>query len=219
MVEGLAAILPVPNEDADAALVPLAGQSPLVRIARTMCGDAVVAVAATHVARAREDLAAHRLSTIGVVAVQGQARRAQCLTAALEAFTERPAHVLIYDVRRPLASVSLRDKVIDALRAGDSTVMPMLAVTDSVKTVDAEGTVTGTLDRAALRAVQYPRGFTVSRLSRLLAERSCDDFDEVDESLRAGVPIREVDGDADAFVVELPRDADYVAAVIECRGW
>ena len=112
---------------------------------------------------------------------------------------------------------SLRDRVIAALRAGSPVVMPVLAVTDSVKAVDGRGSVTGTLDRSTLRAVQYPRGFTVDQLSRLLAGRTSDDFDELDESLRAGTPITLVDGDADAFVVELPRDTAFVEAIIACR--
>ena len=125
--------------------------------------------------------------------------------------------MLIHDIRRPLAPASLRDRVIDALRAGGSTVMPMLPVTDSVKAVDAMGTVTTTLDRSMLRLVQHPRGFTGDQLARLLAARASDDFDELDESLRAGAPITLVDGDADAFVVELPRDAGYVEAIIAER--
>jgi 2-C-methyl-D-erythritol 4-phosphate cytidylyltransferase len=93
----------------------------------------------------------------------------------------------------------------------------LLAVTDSVKAVDKTGSVTGTLDRSTLRAVQYPRGFTVDQLSRLLAARARDDFDELDESLRTSTPITFVDGDSDAFAVELPRDTAFVEAIITCR--
>jgi 2-C-methyl-D-erythritol 4-phosphate cytidylyltransferase len=95
--------------------------------------------------------------------------------------------------------------------------MPVLAVTDSVKAVDANGSVTGTLDRSTLRAVQYPRGFAAEHLYRLLAGRTSDEFDELDESLRTGTPITLVDGDSDAFAVELPRDAAFVEAIITCR--
>ena len=44
--------------------------------------------------------------------------------------------------------------------------------------------MTAALDRATLRTVQYPRGFAADQLSRLLAGRTSDDFDELDESLR-----------------------------------
>jgi 2-C-methyl-D-erythritol 4-phosphate cytidylyltransferase len=65
--------------------------------------------------------------------------------------------------------------------------------------------------------VQYPRGFTAGQLSQLLAGSAEDEFDELDEALRTGTPITLVDGDADAFVVELPRDAPFVEAIIACR--
>ena len=217
MAGELAAILPLPATLADNAFVPLAGEAPLVRVARAMLGAAVVAAAAPLVDRVRETLAAQGLSTVAVVAAEDPGSRAQCLLAGLRHFRDPPQHVLIHDIRRPLAPASLRDRVIAALQAGNPVVMPTLPVTDSVKAVDAQGLVTSTLDRSALRAVQHPRGFTVEGLSELLAGCASDDFDELDETLRTGMPITLVDGDADAFVVELPRDTAYVEAIIECR--
>ncbi|MFG1932559.1 2-C-methyl-D-erythritol 4-phosphate cytidylyltransferase [Mycobacterium sp. NPDC048908] len=217
MADDLAAILPLSSTSADAAFVPLAGEAPLVRVARTMCGAAVVAAAEPLADRARETLAAEGLSTISVVTAAKPGSRAQCVAAALESFAHRSPHVLIHDIRRPLAPVRVRDRVIDGLRAGGSVVMPMLALTDSVKTVDARGAVTGTLDRSLLRTVQYPRGFTADQLNRLLATDTTDDFDELDAALRTDTPLTLVDGDPDAFVVELPRDAHYVEAIIACR--
>jgi 2-C-methyl-D-erythritol 4-phosphate cytidylyltransferase len=217
MADELAAILPLPATLANYALVPVAGEAPLVRVARTMRGAAVVVTAAQLAERVRETLATHGVSTVAVAAVEDPDSRAQCLVAGLRHFHDVPRHILIHDIRRPLAPASLRDRVIAALQAGSSVVMPMLPVTDSVKAVDAQGVVTGTLDRTTLRAVQHPRGFTVHGLSELLAGRVSDDFDELDEALHTGTPITLVDGDGDAFIVELPRDAAYVEAIIECR--
>jgi 2-C-methyl-D-erythritol 4-phosphate cytidylyltransferase len=217
MAGELAAILPLPATVADNAFVPLAGEAALVRVARAMLGTAVVAAAAPLVDRVRETLAAQGLSTVAVIAVADPGSRAQCLVAALRHFHDASRQVLIHDIRRPLAPASLRDRVIAALQAGSPVVMPMLPVTDSVKAVDAQGLVTSTLDRSVLRAVQHPRGFTVDGLSELLAGCASDDFDELEEALRTGTPITPVDGDVDAFVVELPRDAAYVEAIIECR--
>jgi len=217
MAGELAAILPLCATSADAAFVPLVGETPLVRVARTMRGAAVVAAAESMADRVQETLGVHGLSTIAVVTVPDQDSRARCIAAALQAFAHPPRQVVIHDIHRPLVPTSLCDRVIDQFAAGASVVMPMLPVTDSVKTVDAQGTVTGTLDRSPLRMVQYPRGFTVDQLTRLLGQRSTDDFDELVEALRTNTPVRFVDGDADAFVVELPRDTDYVEAVIASR--
>jgi 2-C-methyl-D-erythritol 4-phosphate cytidylyltransferase len=214
MTDDLAAILPLPATWTDAAFTPLAGETPLVRVVRTMLGAAVVAVAQPLADRVRETLAAQGLSEIAVVTAEDPGTYAHCVTAALRSFADPPRHVLIHDIRRPLAPASLRDRVIDGLRAGGVVVMPILPVTDSVKTVDAHGSVTGTLDRSTLRAVQHPRGFAIDQLSRLLA---ADAADELDVALRTGASITLVDGDADAFAVELPRDIAYVETIITCR--
>jgi 2-C-methyl-D-erythritol 4-phosphate cytidylyltransferase len=216
----VAAILPLPAafvDDPAAAFDPLAGQSPLGRVARTMLRPAVVAVAEPLVEQVVETLAAQPMSGVDVVAAEDPGSRAQCLAAGLRHFEELPRHVLIHDIRRPLTSASQRDRVIAELRSGRTVVMPVLAVTDSVKAVDARGSVTATLDRSTLRSVQYPRGFTVDQLSRLMAGCESDAFDELVESLRTGVSITAVDGEPDGFAVELPRDADLVEAIIECR--
>ena len=225
MAVELSAIVPLPIAVGDiraAVFTPLAGEPPLVRILRTMLGAAiepaaVVATAEPLVDDVRKCLAAHGLS-VGVVVAAGT--RAQCLTAGLE-YLERksisPRHVLIHDIRRPLASAGLCDRVIAELRRGSAVVMPTLPLTDSVKAVDARGSVTGTLDRSLLRAVQYPRGFATDQLAQLLNQRVATEFDELEEAIRAGVPIAVVDGDSDAFVAELPRDAAFVEAIIACR--
>jgi 2-C-methyl-D-erythritol 4-phosphate cytidylyltransferase len=220
MAMDLAAILPLPTTFVDNAVAvfgALAGEATLARVVRTMRGTAVVAVAEPLVGAVRESLAAHGLSAVGVAVADNSGSRAQCLAAGLHYVKDQPHHVLIHDIRRPLAPEGVRDRVIAALQAGSPVVMPVLAVTDSVKAVDADGAVTCTLDRSMLRAVQYPRGFTADQLSQLLAGRMSDDFDELDESLRTGTPITLVDGDADAFAVELPRDAAFVEAMLACR--
>jgi len=217
MADELAAVLPLPLAVAENAFAPLVGESALVWIARAMPSAAVVATAAALADRVRETLAAQGLSAIHVVAVQESGSRAQCLAAGLQRFHDSARRVLIHDVRRPLAPESLRDRVVAALLAGSTIVMPTLAVTDSVKSVDANGFVTGTLDRSTLQTVQYPRGFAIDELSRLLARRISEDFDELDEVLRSGMPVTLVDGDSNGVAIELPRDTDYVEAIIASR--
>jgi len=107
--------------------------------------------------------------------------------------------------------------VIAGMQAGGTIVMPQLAVTDSVKAVDIRGSVTATVDRSVLRAVQFPRGFTIDGLAGLLAQRTSDGFDEIAVAIGAGAPITFVDGDPDAFRSELPRDAEFIEAVIASR--
>jgi 2-C-methyl-D-erythritol 4-phosphate cytidylyltransferase len=128
--------------------------------------------------------------------------------------------VLVCDHRYPLAPGQLADRVLAALSGGHDVVVPTLPVTDTVKAVDELGSVLSTVDRSALRTVQYPRGFTASVLWQLISvspASAADHLDEFDAALRAGLGIATVDGDANAFQVELPRDAHLLDAVIACR--
>ena len=225
----LSGIVPLPISVAGnpaAAFLPLAGEAPLARVVRTVLGAVaepgrvIVAAAEPLVDDVRAVLASQDLPPVSIVAVTGSASRAHCLDAALEylqraSFSTR--HVLIHDISCPIASAGVRDRVIAGLRSGSTVVMPALAVTDSIKAVDAHGTVTGTLDRSALRAVQFPRGFAVDQLAGLLAHRASDDFDELTAAIGTAAPITVVDGEADAFRADLPRDAEFVEAIIANR--
>lgn len=220
-------------ENTAVAFFPLTGGNPLIRITRAILGAVadprrvVVAAAEPLAGSVRDSLESHGLPPVSVVPVAGPAWRADCLSAALQ-HVERQristSHVLVHDISRPLITGDLQDRVIEGLRGGATVVMPALPLTDSVKAVDSHGSVTGTLDRSQLRAVQYPRGFDVAALARLLSRRGSEDFDELQEAIGAGMPITVVAGDADAFAAELPRDAQFVEAITGSRrpdphGW
>ena len=87
---------------ADAVFAPLAGEAPLVRVALTMRGAAVVAVAEPMADAVRETLAAQGLSAVGVAVAEDPGSRAQCLAAGLQYLNDGPRHVLVHDIRRPL---------------------------------------------------------------------------------------------------------------------
>src|SRR5258708_20863091 len=134
MAVDLAAILPLPAtyvDDAAAAFDPLAGTAPLARVVRTMRGAAVVAVAGPLVDAVRESLAAHGLSAVGGAVAEDPGSRAQCLAAGLHYLQDPPRHVLIHDIRRPLAPEGVRPRVIAGLQPGNPVVMPVLAGADS----------------------------------------------------------------------------------------
>ncbi len=85
------------------------------------------------------------------------------LQSALQADNRINTAVLIHDAARPFVSGDLLDR---ALATADQTIaaVPALAVTDTLKWVDAEGRVDGTADRTTLRAVQTPQVFEFAAL-------------------------------------------------------
>jgi 2-C-methyl-D-erythritol 4-phosphate cytidylyltransferase/2-C-methyl-D-erythritol 2,4-cyclodiphosphate synthase len=93
----------------------------------------------------------------------GGATRQASVRAGLEALAERrPAVVLVHDAARPFASAALVSRAIAA--GGGGAAIPGIAVTDTVKEVDAAGRVVRTLDRTHLRGVQTPQAFAFDAL-------------------------------------------------------
>ena len=198
----LCAVLPLPPvEGAAAVLTPLAGE-PAVRgivaaLAPAVVGTVVV-VAADLADAVGAALAGLRFD---LVVVPGNATCAECLAAAVEPLRHNGAtHVLVADHRHPLLAPALVARVVDALADGAALVVPVQPVTDTVKVVDGQGTITSTIDRGLLQGLQYPHGMTVDRLR--------------EPGLAGAVTVA---GDADAMAVDLPADAALLEAIIACR--
>ncbi|MGL4743831.1 MAG: 2-C-methyl-D-erythritol 4-phosphate cytidylyltransferase [Dermatophilaceae bacterium] len=113
--------------------------------------------------------------------------------------------VLVHDAARCLTPIGLFDRVVDAVRTGAAGAVPGLAVSDTVKSVDGDGYVTGTPDRATLRAVQTPQGFDRAALDAAHASAlaASDDSALVE---RLGYRVRVIDGDPLAMKVTTPGD-------------
>jgi 2-C-methyl-D-erythritol 4-phosphate cytidylyltransferase len=98
---------------------------------------------------------------------------------------------------------------VQAVRAGHPAVVPGLAVVDTLKEVDAHGTVVGTVAREPLRAVQTPQAFDRALLERAhtaaaaAADTATDDAALVE---RLGEPVTVVPGDPRAFKITTPDD-------------
>jgi 2-C-methyl-D-erythritol 4-phosphate cytidylyltransferase len=72
--------------------------------------------------------------------------------------------ICVHDAARPLASAALYARVIEAVRHGADGAVPGVAVSDTVKQIDADGQVVATFDRSSLVAVQTPQAFRASAL-------------------------------------------------------
>ena len=133
--------------------------------------------------------------------------------------------VLVHDAARPLVPPDLVQRVVGAVRSGHGAVVPGLPVTDTVKQVRPDGDaelVTGTPDRAMLRAVQTPQGFARDLLvrahhtgsARAAAEHlaATDDAGLV-EAL--GEPVHMVAGDAAALKITTERDLWFASLVLQ----
>ena len=99
------------------------------------------------------------------VVVAGGASRTDSVAAGLAAVGDVDV-VLVHDAARCLTPLAVFERVVEAVRAGAAGAVPGIPLVDTVKTVDAHGVITGTPDRASLRAVQTPQGFARERARR-----------------------------------------------------
>jgi 2-C-methyl-D-erythritol 4-phosphate cytidylyltransferase len=171
----------------------------------------VVAVPADRTDRAK--LILGRDATV----VAGGATRGESVGNALMAAGE-PDFVLVHDAARALTPPELVVRVVEALRAGHSAVVPVLPVADTIKAVDANGVVLGTPERVGLRAVQTPQGFATELLLRAYqraAQLSGADFtDDASMVENIGGQVQVVDGDPLAFKITTRLDLLLAEAIV-----
>ncbi len=207
---------------AQSALATVAGDPAVVRVVRSLLGPGripadriVVAAVGTLAGEVRSVLNAAGLSAVFMATCEAPAGRSDCLAAGLEYLGRQSppsSRVLVADHRCPLAGPEVTDRVLSGLDAGHSVVVPVLPMTDTVKETDGAGSVVGTIDRATLRSVQYPRGYELAALSQLLG-----DGDEFLAALSSLTPVLTVDGDAHGLLVDLPTDGPLLEAIIAAQ--
>jgi 2-C-methyl-D-erythritol 4-phosphate cytidylyltransferase/2-C-methyl-D-erythritol 2,4-cyclodiphosphate synthase len=140
----------------------------------------------------------------------GGATRQSSVLAGLEALQPHtPDIVLIHDGARPFVSAGLVSRAIAAAEQNGAAI-PALPVTDTVKTVDAQGLVDKTLDRNALRLVQTPQSFNYARLldaHRRAKTAGRDDFtDDAALAEWAGMKVSTFPGEPGNIKITTPED-------------
>ncbi len=124
--------------------------------------------------------------------VDGGAERQDSVANGLRAVHPGAVLVAIHDAARPLVTAALIDAVADAALAHGAAVCGA-PVTDTVKEVDAAGTVVRTPPRERLMAVQTPQIFRralIIEAYRALAGSGEILTDDTAVAARAGHPVR-----------------------------
>ena len=204
------------GRDQPKAFVPLAGR-PILEHALTgvfgmseaaqvivVAPDAQLAEAATIAARVAGPAAAYLEVVAG-----GDSRQAS-VARGLAAVRPGVQVVLVHDAARALTPAGQSDAVVAAVRATGHGIVPGLPVVDTIKRVDADGTILGTVDREPLSAVQTPQGFPRAMLDAAFAWAATlpatdaagrDLTDDAALVAAAGNPVGIVPGDPLAFKV------------------
>jgi 2-C-methyl-D-erythritol 4-phosphate cytidylyltransferase / 2-C-methyl-D-erythritol 2,4-cyclodiphosphate synthase len=141
-----------------------------------------------------------------VSVVAGGETRQTSVAAGLAALGPAIETVLVHDAARALTPGELFDRVRRGVEASGDGIIPALAVTDTVKRVDAESTVLGTVDRSDLVHVQTPQGFPRAALDAAYATADREHTDDAALYSAAGHRVGTVEGEARAFKITTPWD-------------
>ena len=137
--------------------------------------------------------------------ITGGVLRSDSVNLALNSLSPTIEYVLVHDAARALASRDLAERVLNELRAGEQAVIPTLNAVDTIKEVDGKGYVRNTPDRAALRTVQTPQGFSLSVLKR--AHQASDDATDDAALVEAlGIAVKTIPGETRAMKITNPDD-------------
>jgi len=123
--------------------------------------------------------------------------------------------VLIHDGARPLTSLALLQRGIDAAQQHGAAIAAV-PTTDTIKVVDGQEQIVATPDRANLRAAQTPQVFAASLIRAAyatvgVARALCTDDAAILEL--AGIPVFTYPGERTNIKVSTPADVAIVRAL------
>ncbi len=207
---------------AQLAGIPMVGHAML---ALERCADVDEVVLVCH-PNAVPEFSAQVVAALGLTKVSrvvpGGDTRQESVAAGLRAISEDASIVAVHDGARPLVTESIFTEAIAALRSdgsADGVVVGHPAV-DTLKTVDAGRTVTGTPDRASLWVAQTPQVFRTRVLRHAHEAADASGFVGTDDASlveRAGGVVRMVEGPRHNIKVTVPEDLVFAAALLAVR--
>lgn len=151
-----------------------------------------------------------------VCLVAGGRRRQESVINGITALGRGDATVMIHDGVRPFVHRSLIAACLAGVKATGACI-PTLPATDTLKQVDADGTILGTLDRRQIQLAQTPQTFSLDliREAHRLAKR--DRFAATDDASVAefaGATVKVVPGDRDNIKITTPSDLLVARAIL-----
>lgn len=126
----------------------------------------------------------------------GGRTRTESVRNGLEDLAETAAIVVVHDAARPLVTAAVIDRVIAEARCGRGAAAGMPEV-DSLKRVDDEGNITGSVDRSGIFRVQTPQAYPRDMLERAHASANSAGVHATDDAAlceRLGFPVVIVPG-------------------------
>lgn len=151
--------------------------------------------------------------------VAGGRERQHSIANAIKVVSSETKIILVHDGARPLITEECIEKVIEASIVHQAVVVAV-AEKNTIKTVDENGWVTGTLERGTLWSVQTPQGFDAHLLRQAYEKAEQEEFIGTDDASlveRLGVKVKVVCGCYDNLKITTPEDLTIAEALLEER--
>lgn len=180
----------------------------------------VVAVDAEHEEQMHELIGRYINSPLVCVVIGGASRQDSVYAALKHNELDPTSIVLVHDAARPLASRELWDSVVDGASTHGACI-PVAPVTDTLKKLNSDGFVAGTVDRSLYGRAQTPQGFS-TRLLRRAFEHAYQqgsvgtDCSALVEAL--GEPVKVVDGDHQNIKITSKSDLYMAESLVQGRS-
>jgi 2-C-methyl-D-erythritol 4-phosphate cytidylyltransferase len=144
--------------------------------------------------------------------VVGGDTRSESVRRGLAAVPADATIICVHDAARPFASAHLYREVIAQVHRGADGAVPALAVTDTIKQVNALNVVVNTPDRSTLVAVQTPQAFNanVLRTAHASSPEGTDDATLVEQ---LGKQVVVVAGETMNRKLTTPEDLEWARAM------
>jgi len=152
--------------------------------------------------------------------VSGGATRMESALAGVVAARHEAELIAIHDGARPLVSQDVITRTVEAAKKYRAAA-PGLKSVDTLKCVDEDGFIVGTVDRATTVRIQTPQIFEADLIKGALTkavERGLTLTDDCSAMEMMGVKTFVVEGSADNLKITTPEDLVAARAIIESRG-
>lgn len=162
---------------------------------------------------AREELAREVPELDSKVLVGGETRR-ESVSIGLKAVDEAEI-VLVHDACRPIVSIELIERVVEAARQAGAAV-PVLQVTDTLGRL-RDDALEGTIPRDRVVGIQTPQAFKLDVLKKSFESAGESIKTATDESslvLAAGYTVHAVEGERWNIKVTVKEDLEIVASLV-----
>lgn len=179
--------------------------------------DGIVLVGNAAERDALKSLAENAGVTKPLVLAEGGATRQESVYRGLLALPDSVEIVAIHDAARPLVTSGVIVRTVSAAKEHGAALATIPAV-DTIKRVDANGTVAETLPRAVLQAAQTPQTFRLT-LIRDAHERARQmGYEATDDAALAewsGHPVQCVEGSRRNIKITTPEDLLFAEALLK----